>query len=148
MSPLNSARAGRKSICMIDDSVSDAEMFQKALRSALPGTDFIHFLDGRQGMKYLLAKSPLPDLVLLDFWMPHVQGNDLLKAMRQEPRLRRLPVIMLSASDDPEHVAASYEARASAYIQKPVTVAGYEKIVKGIGRWLNANRTPPEVPTR
>jgi len=108
--------------------------------------------DGQMAIDYLAGvgpfadrqKYPLPCLVLLDLKLPRVSGLEVLKWLRQQPELKRLVVIVLSASAHPDDVERAYELGASSYIEKPLQMDRTLEIVKLLkGWWLESNRFSP-----
>jgi len=108
--------------------------------------------DGQMAMDYLAGvgpfadrqKHPLPSLLLLDLKLPKVLGLDVLKWIRQQPELRRLVVIVLSASAHPDDVERAYELGANSYIEKPLELDRTLEIMKLLkGWWLESNQFSP-----
>jgi chemotaxis family two-component system response regulator Rcp1 len=101
--------------------------------------------DGAGALRRLLDESAhLPDLVVLDLNLPGRGGHDVLKAMRGNPRLRRLPVIIFSSSSAAEDVRSSYDLGANCYVTKPHGLTRYFEVVRGIEDfWLSTAVLPP-----
>jgi two-component system response regulator len=88
----------------------------------------------------------LPALVLLDIQLPRVLGLDILKHIREKPQTRRLPVVILTSSNEDEHIAASYDLRVNSYIRKPVDFDQFVEAVQNLGLyWLVLNELPPKL---
>jgi chemotaxis family two-component system response regulator Rcp1 len=93
--------------------------------------------DGEDALRFLrkedeFSQSRRPDLLILDLNMPKVDGLGVLKAVRSDPDLTDLPVVVLTTSQADRDVAASYQLHANAYVSKPIGLAGLTKIVKSL----------------
>jgi CheY-like chemotaxis protein len=95
-----------------------------------------HFSNGRQGCE--------PDgcLVLLDIKMPRVDGIEVLRQIKADPRTALIPVIMLTTTDDPREIQRCYELGCSVYITKPVDYQGFVEAIKRLGLFLQVVRVP------
>jgi two-component system, response regulator len=108
--------------------------------------------DGVEALDWLLGRGPhasrdvndLPQLVLLDLKLPKVDGHGVLRAVRADPRTRRLPVVILTSSKEERDVLESYESGANAYVCKPVDFTEFATAVQQLGLfWLTVNEGPP-----
>ncbi len=87
----------------------------------------------------------LPAVMLLDFKLPRVDGLEALKRVRADERTKRLPVVILTSSDEERDLANSYDLGANSYIRKPVDFRQFEEAIRQLGLyWLVLNETPPE----
>ncbi|NGM68325.1 response regulator [Natronolimnobius sp. AArcel1] len=135
-------------ILLVEPNPGDARLFAESFTDATiacnthtvsTGEDALDFIHQRN--EY--TKSPSPDLVLLDFHLPGVSGEDVLSAIKSEPTLRRIPVIVLTSSDAEEDIARSYDLHANAYIQKPVSPDEFVDLVHSFENfWLTFVRLP------
>jgi DNA-binding response OmpR family regulator len=124
-------------VLLVEDDPADVLMVRRAFSlSRLPGAiQVVH--DGEEAMRYLSGEGPygdralhpVPSLILLDLKLPRRSGLEVVSWLRAQPLLRRLPVIMLTSSDQPKDVVAAYEAGANAYHVKP---PGVEEVVRTI----------------
>ena len=90
------------------------------------------------------AAAPRPSLILLDLNMPRVNGTEVLERLREEPELSRIPVVILTTSDEERDISRSYALGANAYMVKPSAfdeMVSFAQIVKA--HWLEAVRLPP-----
>ena len=125
-------------VLLADDDAGDRELIRRGLSKARlanrldvveDGEDLINYLT-RQGKHSDLADDPLPGLLLLDLNMPKMDGRAALEKIRGEEALRRLPVIVLTASDSEEDISKTYGIGANSYIVKPITFPDLIRVVK------------------
>lgn len=125
-------------ILMADDDPADVRLTQKALEECRLKNEFRHVSDGQELLDYLRrrgaytdpASSPRPGLILLDLNMPGMDGRTALTALKADPDLRRIPVVIMSTSKADEDVARSYDLGANSFISKPVTFDGLVEVVR------------------
>ncbi|MBF0489862.1 MAG: response regulator [Candidatus Omnitrophica bacterium] len=104
------------------------------------GEEAMDFLKHRG--KYIDAKYP--DIILLDLNLPKKDGRDILKEIKNDPILKRTPVIILTTSIDDEDVVKAYDNHANCYIRKPVDLVGFLDVVKKTEDfWLSVSKLPP-----
>lgn len=136
-------------ILMAEDDLEDQMLVQKAFREsrAINHITFVH--DGVELLQYLrrqgkYADAPQADILLLDLNMPKMDGREALKAIKSDPDLRSIPVIILTTSAADEDIVRSYDLGANSYIQKPVTFEKMMDVVETLGRyWLGIVKLPP-----
>ena len=137
-------------ILLIDDSQADIRLTQEALRTNKLRNNLHVTMDGEQAMAFLLkqgqyAHAQRPDIILLDLNLPRMNGHEVLRAIKEDHSLRRIPVVVLTTSDDEHDILRSYDLHANCYITKPVTLARFADIVRQIEEfWLTIVRLPPE----
>jgi two-component system response regulator len=105
----------------------------------------MHLADGEQALEYLFNPSvtQLPKLILLDLKMPKVDGIEVLAKIKSDPRLKIIPVVVLTSSKEENDVIESYRMGVNAYIVKPVDFDKFVKAVSEIGYfWLMLNEPP------
>ncbi len=129
-----------KIILLAEDNPADQNLARRSLRTADTDADKeLHIVeDGEEAIAYLEhrgpyadeATSPRPDIVLLDINMPRVNGKQVLQHMRASEKLRTIPVIMLSVSDNEDDVSEAYALGANAYLVKPVELGKFEKLLQ------------------
>ena len=126
----------RTNILLIEDSPSDADLMRIALAEKWPGCTLQVVTDGEDALA-LLHEGPVPDLVLLDLNMPRLHGHEVLAALRASrvPEVRRLPVVVLSTSTDPDDVLRSHELFASSHIVKPQGIEMLFDVVESIANY-------------
>lgn len=125
---------------LLRETFADAKLVN-ALYIVDSGNEALDFLYHRGDY----ADSPRPDLVLLDPEVPGTPGEEILRELDEEPELRRVPVIVISSSDDREDIARSYDLHANAYIRKPADSDEFVKALRAIENfWFRIVRLPPE----
>lgn len=116
-------------ILVIEDDPADQELLQLAIERNDVSAELISCFTGRSALETLEA-GPLPDLVLLDLHLPDMDGISVLKEIKQHEVWAPLPVIILSGSSDRDDVERGYAHHAAAYLQKPGTQQGWQKLVR------------------
>lgn len=131
-------------ILLADDDADDAEMTEMALRKRHLANVMVRVRDGAEALDYLLHDgNPTPRLILLDVKMPKLDGLEVLKRLRAQPRTRDVPVVMLTSSGEDLDVKAAYALGANSYIVKPVDFEKFQEAISKIGfYWLVLNQPP------
>jgi CheY-like chemotaxis protein len=134
-------------ILLVEDNADDVWMIRRAFRdSKLPC--HIHTVgDGEEATDFLQQRAqyvgaPQPDLVLLDLSLPKKGGGQVLSEIKADPRLRHIPVIILTGSDSEEDILRSYANYANSYVQKPNLEPFSKKIRTMVEYWLTTARIP------
>lgn len=135
-------------ILLIEDSPSDADLAIEALAQGKILNN-LHFVeDGVEAIKFLRKKAPYldvprPDLILLDLNLPKKSGVEVLEEIKTDPKLKLIPVVILSTSAAPEDILKSYSLHANCYITKPVDFVQFTKVVRLIEEfWLAVVQLP------
>ncbi|HVN05976.1 MAG TPA: response regulator [Bryobacteraceae bacterium] len=140
-----------RTILLIEDNPSDIELTRRALERSHVVNELVVIQDGQEALDYLLGTGEqarrdvpgLPRLALLDLKLPRVPGLEILRAIRANPRTRRLPVVILTSSNEERDIAASYDLGVNSYIQKPVDFNRFAEAVRQLGLyWLILNEAP------
>lgn len=137
-------------ILIAEDSAADAEMTIDALRQAKLANPIVHVEDGVEALDYLLCRGPFADrstgnpaVVLLDIKMPRLDGLEVLRQIRANERLRRIPVVMLSSSREESDLVESWNLGVNAYVVKPMDVVQFFQAVRLLGQfWAVLNEFP------
>jgi two-component system response regulator len=141
-----------RTILLAEDNPKDVELTLEALSEHNLANNVAVVKDGVEAMeflrcegKYKLRKQGNPAVVLLDIKMPRMDGIEVLKAIRSDPTLKTLPVVMLTSSREEPDLKKSYELGANAYVVKPVDFQDFIEAVKQVGVfWAVINELPPE----
>lgn len=131
-------------ILLVEDNPGDVRLTRESLRESKVRVNLEVALDGEQALRHMRSGDEArPDLVLLDLKLPGMSGHEVLETMKEDPDLRRIPVVVLTSSEAEEDVVKSYDLAASAYVTKPVGLEGLRKIVRSIdGFWFTVVRYP------
>jgi CheY-like chemotaxis protein len=140
-------------ILLAEDNANDAEMTLSALREHRVANDIIVVRDGAAALDYLYRRGAFhdrspdpPGLILLDLKMPKVDGLEVLQAVRADPVLKFLPVVILTSSRQEADVVRSYSLGVNAYVVKPVVFKDFMQAVKVLGQfWAVINEPPPQL---
>ncbi len=131
-------------VLIVEDRQADVRLTQRALKKAGYDLDIDVTSNGKEALDHLSNGKPKPDLVLLDWMMPLVNGEEVLTEMRADPKLRSLPVIVLTTSASEGDVAAAYDKGCNAYLTKPVDPGDFQKTIEAMGLfWLEKVVLPP-----
>lgn len=123
---------GKLDVLVVEDSLVDHLLVEEALRDSLVPYR-LHFVkDGRAALDFLKTASQPPCFVLLDLNLPKMNGFEVLAEVRADPRLKNLPVFVLSTSNRGEDVARCYQLGANAYFTKPSRLEGYQELTSAI----------------
>ena len=140
-------------ILLVEDNPADVEIAMEAFRRSNKGNRVFVCRDGEEALDYLFQRArftkpgsaPRPDLVLLDLNLPGKSGTDVLEQIKQNDRLRSIPVVMLTTSDREEDVTRCYRMGANNYLAKPVQFEDCLKLVSQIqDYWLDVSKLPPK----
>jgi two-component system response regulator len=133
----------RKSILLVEDNPDDVELTLRAFDRAKIANEVVVATDGEQALEILFGPDPLPTLVLLDLKLPKVMGLDVLKRMRADERTKRLPVVVLTSSNEERDIISSYDLGANSFVRKPVDFAQFLDAARALGMyWLVLNEQP------
>ncbi len=140
-----------KAILLIEDNPSDVGLTERALKKSNITNKLVVAGDGQEGLDYLLsegahagrAERGMPVLVLLDLKLPKVDGLEVLRRIRADPRTRRVPVVILTSSAEERDIAAGYDLGVNSYIRKPVDFHQFADVIRQLGLyWLVINESP------
>lgn len=138
-------------ILIVEDEEAHAALTERAIRKAGHANRIDVVKDGEEALDYLFHRGkysdaneyPCPGLILLDIKLPGIDGIEVLKHIKEDPDLKKTPVIMLTTSKREEDIAASYHNYANSYLTKPVGFKEFEvKVMQINSYWIDLNEPP------
>jgi len=144
----NATRGEPIEILLIEDSPDDADLTVDVLREGRIYNRVTVIEDGVEAMAYLRreghhATALRPDLILLDLNLPRKNGREVLAEIKQDPELRRIPVVVMTSSDDEKDILAAYDLYVNCYVTKPVDLNQFIGVVRSIEKfWLSIVKLP------
>jgi two-component system, response regulator len=141
-----------KVILLVEDNPDDEALTLRALRKNNIKNEVVIARDGVEALDFLFGTgthqnrdlSVMPQVTLLDLKLPRVDGLEVLKRMRADPRTRLLPVVILTSSNEERDRIGGYDLGANSYVRKPVDFAEFIEAVRHLGLyWLILNQPPP-----
>jgi two-component system, chemotaxis family, response regulator Rcp1 len=139
----------RHRILLVEDNPGDARLAAEVFKERAH-KDLYVVEDGAEALAFLRREgefedAPRPDLVLLDLNLPRKDGNEVLNAIKGDDRLRRIPVIVLTSSQDPDAVTKAYDLNANCYVTKPLDFDRFERVMRAIEDfWLTIAELPKD----
>ena len=143
--------ANEVDILLVDDSQEDVDLTLHALRAENLANRVFIARDGEEALDFLFCSGPHsgrsfdcpPKLVLLDLKMPKVDGMEVLKRIKGDPRTKTIPVVLMTSSREERDMVSGYDLGVNSYLQKPMDFDEFRKMVKLLGLyWLVTNRPP------
>ena len=132
-----------KVVLLIEDNADDERLTLRALRRNNIMNEVVVAVDGETALKHLHGDegaTERPALILLDLRLPGLSGFDVLQKIREHPKTRLIPIVVLTANRDPDAIVKAYEAGANSYLVKPTDPVEYSEVVLQIGMyWLLLN---------
>jgi CheY-like chemotaxis protein len=138
-------------ILLVEDNQDDMDLALHVLRREKLANDIYVARDGEEALDFLFCREAFshrsfehpPKLVLLDLKLPKVDGMEVLKQVKSDPRTRTIPIVIMTSSKEERDLVASYHLGANSYIQKPVDFEEFRATVKSVGLyWLVINQPP------
>jgi two-component system, chemotaxis family, response regulator Rcp1 len=136
-------------ILLVEDSPSDVLLTREALRDARIANDLSVARDGEEAMEYLRqegehAGKPRPDIVILDLNLPRMDGREVLREIKGDDSLRRIPVIILTTSSSDRDIGECYDSHANCFLTKPIDFEEFIDVVRSMEHfWISVVRLPP-----
>ena len=137
-------------ILLVEDNRGDARLLEEALRLSKGNYRLHHVSDGDEALRFLRREGPYadtvrPSLIFLDLNLPKIDGHHVLMDIKQDPSLKRIPVVVLSTSTAEQDILRSYDLHANCYVAKPADLPEFLRVVKIIEDfWLTIVKLPPE----
>jgi CheY-like chemotaxis protein len=141
-----------QSILLVEDNPDDEELIRRSLGKIRLADDMVVVHDGVEALDYLFAtgtfegrdNADLPTVMLLDLNLPRIGGLEVLRRVRAADRTKRLPVVVLTSSDERADVISSYDLGVNSYVRKPVDFAEFSEAVAQLGLyWCRRNQRLP-----
>ena len=137
-------------ILLVEDNLGDLRLLEEALKDSKLHLNVSVARDGQEALDFLqregeFADAPRPDLILLDWNLPKVKGEQVLSTVKNTKGLKHIPVVVLTSSQAQEDVLRSYDLHANCFITKPIDFDKFSTIVDTIGGfWFSIVRLPPK----
>ncbi|MES2286256.1 MAG: response regulator [Bacteroidota bacterium] len=140
-------------ILLVEDSPSDAKLTIMALKEGKITNKIVHLKDGEEALNYIFSQGPYaartminPILILLDLKMPKVDGIEVLRRIKADPRTKIIPVVVFSSSQESPDIKECYALGVNSYIVKPLEFDEFSKVVTDLGLyWSLRNHVPEEM---
>jgi CheY-like chemotaxis protein len=137
-------------ILLIEDDPADQKLIKMSLTNQKIANDLYIVSSGEEAFDFLYRKgnygkdTPRPELILLDLNMPGMGGKEFLRQIKEDNNLKLIPVLILTTSESEVDIIESYKLQAAGYINKPVTISGFESVMKQIEEyWFVVCKLPP-----
>ncbi len=135
-------------ILLVEDSPSDVRLIREALKGTPVAVELTVALDGIEAMEYLhqseIGASVRPDLILLDLNLPRKNGREVLAEVKASPKLKQIPVLVMTSSHADEDISQAYSLNANCYITKPGDLDDYVNVVRAIEEFWFLTATLPD----
>jgi CheY-like chemotaxis protein len=137
-------------ILLVEDNPGDVRLTREALKEGKIRNNLNVVGDGVEALRYLRREDPYaesvrPDLILLDLNLPKMDGREVLEAVKADPGLRLIPIVVLTSSAAEQDIARAYDLHANCYVSKPVDLDQFIHVVKSIEDfWFSIVKLPSE----
>jgi CheY-like chemotaxis protein len=136
-------------VLVVEDNPDDVAIVKRAMRKSEVKCELSFARDGQEALDFLYRNgefedAPRPDLILLDLNLPKIDGLDVLSRIKQDEKLRRIPVIVLTISEHEQDMIKAYDSGASSYMTKPVDSKDFERLINTVQDYWRIARIPPE----
>ena len=136
-------------ILLVEDDAGHARLIEKNLRRGGINNEIRHLVNGQEAVDFLFKQgrfatdhSPAPLLVLLDMNMPELDGLQVLQRIKADERTRKVPVVILTTTDNPHEIARCYELGCNVYVTKPVEYDAFCEAIRTLGMFLSIVKIP------
>jgi len=141
---------GDTEVLLVEDSTSDAEMILRVLRKNNLANRLVHLPDGAEALDFLFCEgeyagreSNLPRVILLDLKMPRVNGIEVLTRLKLDERTKKIPVVILTSSNEDPDIQVCYKLGANSYVVKPLEYNDFYQAISNLGLyWMIVNKSP------
>jgi two-component system response regulator len=148
--------SGDLEILLVEDDQNDMDLALHALRREKLANHMVVARDGEEALDFLFCRGEFahrsfehpPKLVLLDLKLPRVDGMEVLRQVKSDPRTKNIPIVIMTSSKEEQDLMSGYNLGVNSYIQKPVDFDKFRETVKSVGLyWLVINQPPPVIVT-
>ncbi len=132
-------------IVMVEDDLGHARLIEKNIRRANIANEIVHFAEGGAALDFLFSEEVRqngPLLILLDLNLPDMSGTDILARVKNDERLHRAPVVVLTTTDDKLEIQRCYDLGCNVYITKPVDYESFAGAIRQLGLFLSVMQAP------
>jgi two-component system response regulator len=139
-------------LLLVEDNPADAELTIRHLKQNNMANNLVHVKDGEEALEFIFSTGKFeghgdlmqqPKIILLDIQMPKVSGIEVLQRIKEDPRTRPIPVVILTSSKEDPDIQKCYALGATSYIVKPVNFESFAEAIKSLGfYWLLLNQPP------
>lgn len=142
-----------KSILLVEDNADDEALILRALKKNRVGNEIIVARDGVEALDFLFGTGAYagrdtrntPQVILLDIKLPRIDGLEVLRRLRADPRTKHVPVVILTSSNEEDDMLKGYQNGANSYVRKPVAFNEFIEVVRNLELyWLLLNEPPPQ----
>jgi CheY-like chemotaxis protein len=139
-------------ILLVEDNADDVELTLRALTKHNLANKIHVVRDGEEALDFLFCRGAFssrsfddqPKVVLLDLKLPRVDGLEVLRAVKSDPRTKTVPVVVMTSSGQQRDMVESYQLGVNSYIQKPINFGEFQEVIRQLGYyWLAVNQPPP-----
>jgi len=139
----------RMKVLVVEDNPNDVTIIKRAMRKSDVKCELYFARDGEEAIDTLYQKgefedTPRPDLILLDINLPKINGLEVLAKIKEDDRLKRIPVIVLTISEREEDMVKAYDSGAASYMTKPVDSKDFERLIRTVQDYWRIARILPE----
>jgi len=141
----------RAEIVVVEDNPDDIKLALRAFRKTDAAEHVTILRDGVEALEYLFCTDryahrkgePPPRVVVLDLKLPLIDGLEVLRRVKSDPRTKMIPIVVMTSSSEAKDMISTYTLGANSYIQKPVDFASFTEVIRGISSyWLTVNQAP------
>jgi CheY-like chemotaxis protein len=138
-------------ILIVEDNSGDARLIREVLNEYKIFSSLYNVKDGVEALEFLhnkgkFKKMPKPDLIILDLNLPRKDGREVLAEIKNDERLKQIPIVIMTISQAEEDILKSYNLHANCYITKPIDLNQFIKVVKSIEDfWFSIVKLPPKL---
>lgn len=138
----------RLKILLVEDDEYDVEITERAISKSDVESELYVVWDGEEALDFLYRKgkfqdAPRPNLILLDLKLPKIGGHEVLSKIKNDAKLKRIPVIVLTVSEREEDMVKAYDSGASSYVHKPVSPDEFAKVIQTVQQYWKISELPP-----